>query len=257
MEWITRSGLVIGTFPPLKAIAPGLDVFITTRSGGTSAPPFESLNLGGTLGDRPESIEENRKLLLAVLGISPRRLARTGQIHGSEIAVATRGGHFEGFDALATTKRGLTLAISTADCYSVMIYSPPEHALAALHVGRRGAEMGIIGRAAGVMRMKYRIDPGYAVAIIGPGICGKCYSVSRDEALRFPKTVRRFERGAWHLDLSAFIVRELVLQGFKRKNIFSSGFCTACNPELFFSHRRDHGITGRHWTLASMRPAGE
>ncbi|MDD4858514.1 MAG: polyphenol oxidase family protein [Candidatus Krumholzibacteria bacterium] len=257
MEWITRSGLVIGTFPPLKAIAPGLEVFITTRPGGASAPPFESLNLGGTLGDRHETIERNRKLLLAALGISPRRLARTGQIHGSEIAVVTRGGHYEGFDALATAKRGLSLAISTADCYSVVIYSPPEHALAALHVGRRGAELGIVGRTVGVMRKRYRIDPAYAVAVIGPGICGKCYSVSRDDALRFPKAFRRFERGAWHLDLAALIERELALQGLKKRNIFSSGLCTACNPELFFSHRRDRGITGRHWTLASMRPAGE
>jgi len=254
MEWITRSGLTLGTFPALKAIAPGLEVFVTTRDGGTSRSPFDSLNLGGALGDRPGNIRRNRRLLLETLGIAPRALARTGQIHGTEIAVVTRGGHYPGFDGFATGKRGLALAISTADCYSVVIYSPPERALAALHVGRRGAEGGIIGRAVGVLRERFGIDPHYAIAIVGPGICGRCYTVSREDALRFPKEVRRFDRGEWRLDLSAFIVRDLSAHGIRRRNVFSSRLCTACAPSLFFSHRRDGGITGRHWTLAVVRP---
>ncbi|MGD1048511.1 MAG: laccase domain-containing protein, partial [Candidatus Krumholzibacteriaceae bacterium] len=73
----------MGTFPPLRAIAPELEVYITTRDGGVSPAPFSSLNLGGALGDRAENIRTNRRLLLETLGISPRRLARTGQIHGS------------------------------------------------------------------------------------------------------------------------------------------------------------------------------
>ena len=254
MEWITRSGLTLGTFPALKAIAPGLDVFVTTRGGGTSRPPFDSLNLGGTLGDSAAGIRRNRKLLLETLGIAPRALARTGQIHGTEIAVVAKGGHYPGFDGFATERRGLALAISTADCYSVVIYSPPERALAALHVGRRGAEGGIIERAVDVLRARFRIDPTYAIAIVGPGICGKCYTVSREDALRFPKEVRRFDRGRWRLDLSAFILRDLAAHGIRRRNIFSSRLCTACTPSLFFSHRRDGGVTGRHWTLAVVRP---
>ena len=257
MEWITRSGLTLGTFPALKAIAPGLEVYITTRGGGVSGAPFESLNLGGTLGDRPGNIGVNRKIVLDVLGISSRRLARTGQIHGSKIAVVTRGGYYEGFDGFATARSGLTLAISTADCYSVVIYSPPERSLAALHVGRRGAERDIVGGAINLMQTRFRIDTTYAVAVLGPGICGKCYTVSREDALRFPKEARKFEHGAWHLDLAAFIVRELASHGIKRKNIFSSKLCTACDPARFFSHRRDCGITGRHWTLATIRLPGE
>jgi polyphenol oxidase len=254
MEWITRSGLTLGTFPALKAIAPGLEVFVTTRGGGTSRAPFDSLNLGGKLGDRPANIDANRRILLDALDIAPRRLARTGQIHGTEIAVVTKGGHYPGFDGFATDRRGLALAISTADCYSVVIYSPPERALAALHVGRRGAEGGIIERAVDVLSSRFRIDPRYAIAIVGPGICGKCYTVSREDALRFPKEVRRYDRGRWRLDLSAFIVRDLAAHGIRKRNVFSSRLCTACSPSLFFSHRRDGGVTGRHWTLAVIRP---
>lgn len=257
MEWITRKGLTLGTFPALKAIAPGLEVYITTRAGGVSGAPFASLNLGGTLGDPRAHIDANRKLLLESLGISSRMLARTGQIHGSEIAIATRGGYYEGFDGFVTDRAGLALAISTADCYSVVIYSPPERSLAAIHVGRRGAERDIIGNAIGLMRSIFKIDTTYAVAIIGPGICRRCYTVSRTDALRFPKEVRRLARGAWHLDLASFIVRELSSHGIRRRNIFSSKLCTACEPAHFFSHRRDGGVTGRHWTLAIIRPPGE
>jgi hypothetical protein len=253
MEWITQNGIMVGTFPPLKAIAPELEVFITTRDGGVSEAPFASLNLGGALGDSAGNIRTNRRLVLEALGISPRRLARTGQIHGSEIAIVTRGGHYPGFDGFVTARGGLTLAISTADCYSVVIFSPPERSLAALHVGRRGAERGIIDRAVGTMCTEHRIDPAYAVAIVGPGVCAACYTVSREDALRFPKEVRRFEHRAWHLDLEAFIMRELLRAGIKRRNVFSSGLCTACNPTLFFSHRRDRCVTGRHWTLATVR----
>ena len=253
MEWIIRSGLKIGTFPALKALAPGLDVFITTRDGGVSSAPFDSLNLGGNLGDRRENIEKNRKLLLDSLAIPARKLAQTGQIHGAEIAVVNAGGLYRGFDGFVTEKQDLALAISTADCYSVVIYSPPERALAALHVGRKGAERGIIGRAVALLHEKYRIDPTYAIAIIGPGICKKCYTVSKEDAAPFPRGVKRFGHGSWHLDLEAFSRAELKECGLKRKNILRSGLCSACNRDLFFSHRRDRGMTGRLWTLAVIR----
>jgi YfiH family protein len=253
MEWIIKSGLTFGTFPPLAVLAPELDVFITTRGGGTSKAPFDSLNLGGRPGDSARRMAENRRRVAAALGLSARRLARTGQIHGAEIAVVRRGGVYRGFDGFITDRRGLTLAISTADCYSVVIYSPPERALAALHVGRRGAERGIIARAVGMLRARYHIDPAYAVAVVGPGVCADCYAVRRDDALRFPRRVRRYEHGAWHLDLAAFCVEELWRLGLRRRFIIPSGLCTSCNPDLFFSHRRDCGVTGRHWTLATIK----
>ncbi len=257
MKWINRSELKMGVFPALKAIAPGLDVFIATRGGGVSPAPFDSLNLGGNLGDRRKNIGENRKSLLEAVGISRRKLAQTGQVHGAEITVVQRGGFYRGFDGLVTATLDLALAISTADCYSVVIYSPPERALAALHVGRKGAEKGIIVRAVDILMERHRIDPTYAIAIIGPGICAKCYTVLKEDAAPFSRDVKRFERGAWRLDLEKFSKKELIAQGLKRKNIFSSGLCSACNPELFFSHRRDRGITGRLWTLAVIRSRDE
>lgn len=257
MEWMTIQGLRIGVFPALRAMAPDLSVFVTTRSGGVSDPPFDSLNLGGQRGDRASAIRRNRRLLLAALGISPRRLARAGQIHGAEIAVIGRGGIYRGFDGFATAIPGLAVAVSTADCYPVVLYSPPERALAALHVGRAGARLGIIERAISVLRDRFGVEPAYAVAAIGPGICKRCYTVARNEAMRFPSAARSFRKGAWHLDLESFIVRSLRDAGLERGRILSSQLCTACNRELFYSHRRDRGVTGRQWTLACVNPPGE
>lgn len=257
MEWILRSGLKFGVFPALKVVAPGLEVVVTTRAGGKSPAPFDSLNLGGALGDRPGVIRANRKLLRDAIGIPPGGLARTGQIHGSEIAVVSRGGSYPGFDGFVTSTSGLSLAISTADCYPVVVYSPPERALAALHVGRKGAERGIVRRAIDILMERDRIDPAYAIACVGPGICRSCYTVSREDARRFPASARSYERGAWHLDLEAFIAGELAACGLPARSVFRSRLCTACNPGLFYSHRRDAGITGRHWTLATIRSADE
>lgn len=250
MEWIDISGLRVGVFPALRAMAPGLEVFVTTRRGGASPAPFDSLNLGGALGDPARNIRENRRRLLAALAISPRRLARTGQVPGSEIAVVTRGGHYPGCDGLVTARPDLALAISTADCYSLVIYAPPERVLAALHVGRRGAERGIVARAVELLAARFLVEPAYAVAAIGPGICGSCYAVSRADAMRFPPASRRFAGGAWRLDIEDHIRRSLRSCGLGEGRILSAGSCNACEPERFFSHRRDGGITGRHWTIA-------
>ena len=256
MEWTALNGIRVGSFPALGVMAPDLFVRVAARPGGASAAPFDSLNLGASTGDRASNVKENRRRFLSALDVPPRRLARAGQIHGAEIAVVSRGGLYRGVDGLATRTRDLALAIGTADCYPLVIYSPPERALAALHVGRMGARGLIVDRAVDLLRDRFGIEPAYAVAAIGPGICARCYAVGRGEAMRFPRAVRRFAGGVWHLDLEAHIVHSLLERGLDRRRILVSGLCTACTPELFFSHRRDRGVTGRHWTIAAIRPAG-
>jgi len=256
LEWIALNGLRVGAFPALGVMAPDLFVRVASRPGGTSAAPFDSLNLGASVGDRASNVRENRRRLLSALDIAPRRLARASQIHGAEIAVVSRGGLYRNVDGLATRTRNLALAIGTADCYPLVLYSPPERALAALHVGRMGARRGIVGRAVDLLRDRFGVEPAYSVAAIGPGVCARCYAVGRAEAMRFPRAVRKFAGGAWHLDLETHIVRSLLERGLDRRRILVSGLCTACNPELFFSHRRDRGATGRHWTIAAIRPLG-
>ena len=251
IAWIEENGLRIGTFPALEVLAPSLRVWFTTRLGGVSKPPFDSLNLGGHVGDSRSDVLENRRLLKRTLGIGSNRVARGGQVHGTEIAFVDRGGTIEGTDGFITGSRELALAINSADCFPLMIHSPSEMVLAAIHVGRSGAAGGIIGKAFDLLYDRYHIDPGNTLAICGPGICPKCYEIGREVAMGFPAYARKRRAKGWHLDLPRFIRTETERAGLKPANFFDSKLCTACESDLF-SYRRDGGRTGRNWTLAMM-----
>jgi YfiH family protein len=251
IAWIDKNGLRIGIFPALEALAPALRVWFTTRCGGVSSPPFDSLNLGSHVGDRRSDVLENRRRLKEALGIGANRVVRGGQVHGTKTAVVQRGGTLGGTDGFITVSRELALAINSADCYPLVIHSPSEMVLAALHVGRSGAAGGIIQKTFDLLYDRYRIDPDNTVAICGPGICPKCYEVGRAVAMGFPSYARRRRAKGWYLDLPSFIRTETERAGLKRVNFFDSGLCTACNSDLF-SYRRDGGRTGRNWTLAMM-----
>ncbi len=239
------------------ALAPELCLFTTSRLGGKSCGAFESLNLGENIGDDPRAVRENRSKVLSTLKISPDRIVSSNQSHGSRIAVVERGAKLKGFDGFATGKSGIATIVSTADCYPVILYSPPERALISLHVGRRGAKAGIIDNAVKLMKDVFKADLRYSIAAIGPGICYRCYSVSRGEGMEFPASARKMVDGSLHLDIKAFIIQSLVMRGLDNKNIIDSNLCTSCTPQLFYSYRRDRGCTGRHWTIALIdRPWG-
>ncbi len=253
MKWIIKSGLKIGIFPVLELIAPRLDFHFASRTGGVSPSPFNSLNLGANLGDIDKNVDQNRNILLNTLGISSGNLVKGEQIHSSNIKVVNKGGSYKASDGFVTEREGLSLAISTADCYPVILYSPPENALAAIHVGRKGAAKGIISKTLGILIDQFLINPEYTISLIGPGICWKCYRVNKKIAAQFDNHVIKKRKDELHLDLPLFIKNELKRGGIKQRNIFSSGICTSCSPDFCFSYRRDAHKTGRHWTIATIK----
>jgi len=255
MHWTEKNGLKLGGFASLGILAPELALIFCSRIGGFSEPPFDSLNLGEGLGDDPEAVRLNRGKLLDSIGFAPEAVARGRQVHGTRIETVDSGGLRDATDGLITTRRGLALAISTADCYPVFIYSPTEKVLAALHVGRAGAGAGIIGKAFDILYDTHHIDPYTAIAVAGPGICGDCYTVSGDHAAGFPAETVRTENGTHRLDLLRFCVLEFLKAGLRRENIKSAGLCTSCSADLCYSYRRDGGRTGRHWTIAAIGPS--
>ncbi len=214
-------------------------------------PPFDSLNLGSHVGDRRGDVLENRNTLKKTLGIGANRVARGGQVHGTGIASVTRGGKSDDTDGFITRSRELALAINSADCFPLVIHSPSEMVLAALHVGRSGAAEGIIEKAFGRLYDRYHIDARNTVAICGAGICPNCYEVGRETAMELPAHARIHRANSWHLDLPHFIRTETERAGIDPANFFDSGLCTSCESSLF-SYRRDGGRTGRNWTLAMM-----
>ncbi|MDZ7859531.1 MAG: peptidoglycan editing factor PgeF [Candidatus Krumholzibacteriota bacterium] len=252
MKWITKSNLNIGIFPVLDVIAPRLEFYFSSRTGGISPAPFNSLNLGTDLGDTRENVNQNRNILLNALNISSDNLALGEQTHSSNIRITNKGGRYKKSDGFITERTGLSIAISTADCYPVVIYSPPENAMAAIHVGRKGAAGGIISKTLRKMVDQFLINPENSISILGPGICWKCYQINRNIASKFEGKVIKKRKNKYYLDLPLFIKNELKRCGIKQRNIFSSGICTCCSPDLCFSYRREN-ITGRHWTLATIR----
>ncbi len=254
IEYSVNQGIKTGTFPVIRIKAFGLMLHFTTREGGTSKPPFDTLNLGYNTGDNEDNVRMNREKLTSALGLEEGRVARAGQVHSSRVVVVNDGGIVKDCDGLITGTSNLTLVISTADCYPLVIYSPSERVLAALHAGRKGAAGGIIGEAMKILTDSFRIDTDNTLALAGPGICRECYELGEEETGPFPERFIRRAGGTAHLDLESYCVDELIHSGLNRDNIYTSEYCTCCNRELFFSHRRDRGKTGRQWTLATMIP---
>lgn len=252
-----RDGIVFFTVSSFPAGA--LAVF-STRLGGISRPPYATLNVGAHVGDDPAAVEENRRRLAAAVGL-PDRWATVRQVHGSavlRIAALPGGEPLGSGDALITDRRGLPLAIFTADCAAVYIYDPVRRAIGLAHAGWRGTAAGIAARTVAAMTEAYGTTPGDCYAAVSPAIGGCCYEV--DEAVvgrmrHFPwleRSVREVRPGHWRLDLWQANRLQLVDAGLAPDRIAVSGLCTACHTDLFYSHRAEVGCTGRQAALLAL-----
>jgi YfiH family protein len=227
----------------------GLTLAFTTRRGGVSDAEFESLNLGGSSGDRDEAVRENRRRTLAALGLGGNRLATAGLVHGAEVATVQGPGHSTGCDALLTRERGITLAITTADCLPLILTLPGVVAVA--HCGWRGTAAGLPERTVLAACAAAGATPRELIAHLGPCIRPCCYEVGPEVARQFPASVGRVVEGRHRLDLAAAARLQLLDSGVPPEAIFDTAACTCCAPGWYFSHRRDGNRYGRHWTLAA------
>lgn len=220
----------------------------TTREGGCSLGPYRSLNLSSTVGDDPGRVEENWERLRRATGLA---FARVRQVHGSRVVAAGAGtSPVEEADAVTTATPGIAACVSVADCVPVLLADPRSGAVAAVHAGWRGT----LDRAAreGVRALieRHGARPSDLLAAIGPSIGPCCFEVARDLAVRFrdevgPAAGNPRENGS-RSDL--WLANERVLRdaGLSRRRIEVLGRCTSCEEDLFFSHRREQGRTGRH-----------
>jgi YfiH family protein len=223
----------------------------STRLGGVSEGDFDSLNLGILTEDDPHRVVENRRRLCACAGADPETTTMAWQVHGSRVfeadgrGIVRPGTDFEQGDGLWTEEPGRALGLLAADCFPVVLArrnGMPR--LAVLHVGWRGLVEGILE--AGVESVA-----GPAVAAVGPGIGPCCYEVGEEVAEPFRA---RFGDGVLqgrNLDLAEAIERGLRAAGVE--SVERTPHCTSCEPELFFSHRRDRGRTGRQGVIAYIR----
>ncbi len=238
-----------------EARGEGWRAAFSTRLGGVSAPPFASLNLGMSTDDDPARVRRNRRELAAVVGVAAGDLVVPGQVHGTTIAEVGSGERgrgarsaddvIAGTDGLLTREAGVPLVVTFADCVPVLLVAgKPARALALVHAGWRGMLAGIVGEAARARGA----GAAEGAAVIGPSIGPCCFAVSADVGESFETAFP----GTWRegrVDLWEVARQQLVAGGFDPARIVSSGLCTFHDHE-FFSHRREHGATGRQAAIA-------
>jgi YfiH family protein len=223
----------------------GAQALFTTRRGGVSRGPYESLNLGRFTDDDPASVERNRESLQSAHGV---RFVYGRQVHGASVRVAgaaTEDGTMPpDADGQATARRGLAPMALTADCLPIAIAG--RGAVAMVHAGWRGLAGGVI--AEGVRAVRGLDAEGPEAAAIGPGAGPCCYEVGDAVRAAFEEEGEGVRPGR-NLDLKEIARRQLERAGVER--IHDVGLCTICSdPSLFFSHRRDNGVTGRQAGIA-------
>jgi YfiH family protein len=249
VEWREKDGVRW-----LQAQLDGAVAAFSTRLGGVSDPPFDSLNLGLLTDDAQEAVDENRRRLAAAFGFEPERVVFARQVHGTRLIEHPT--EFRGsFRSLGVQKEprneppeadghilrqpGTAALVFTADCLPVAVAGPK--GVAMLHAGWRGLAGGILAAGAEAVEA--------TSAAIGPGIGPCCYEVGEKVLEAFSDLGEGIADGRM-LDLPEVARRQLAAAGVER--VESAGLCTSCDAELFFSHRRDEGRTGRQAGIAWM-----
>jgi len=242
-------------YPSIFHNIPGLVALQTTRSGGMSNSPLDSLNLGTHVGDDPERVRENEQRLCAFLKISPESIVTTSQVHGTEIAVVTEPGKLDGYDALITNTRGVFIGILTADCYPILIHDRQTGACGAAHAGWQGMAGRIVEKTVKAMSKTFGTRPEECLAWVGTGISGEHYEIGSEVAARFSSSHLKPSpsgEGRQMLDLSAANRDQLIETGIPPMQVQCSEFCSYRDAGRFFSYRRDNGKTGRMLTLIGL-----
>jgi hypothetical protein len=252
--------------------SPGVVHAFGTRQGGVSRAPYATLNLGMSVGDDPRAVEENRRRFFGAFGLLPSQVVRVKQVHGDGVlrvdeSLVSRqefprlllDGGYE-YDALITNLHELALVVTTADCLPLLIHDPIRGVVAAAHAGWRGTAKRIAARVLEAMAAAYGTVPGDCQAAIGPGIRRCCFEVDApvmDAMMRaLPSWAEHTVAtgpGRFHLDLAGVNRAILMEAGVRPDEISDVGLCTACQTDLFFSHRAEKPRTGRMMNLILLK----
>ncbi|MCE5251776.1 peptidoglycan editing factor PgeF [bacterium] len=217
----------------------------TTRSGGVSSPPFDSLNLGFHTPDDHARVAENHRIVYRYAGADENEVAFMGQVHGSAVKIVDSGGVYPGTDGLITARRGLLLGVKVADCIPLLLYDPGHEVIGAIHCGWRPIVDGIARKAVALMSGHYKTDPAQIVAVMGPSAGPCCYEVGPDVACRLRPESVTDRGGSLFADLRAELVSHLTDAGVAEHHIEIFNDCTICRDSLYYSFRRSGDQSGR------------
>ena len=236
--------------------------FVSTRKGGVSQEPVAAMNLGFT-NDEAASVIENRKRFAAALGFSPEQFVFQEQIHSCTVKVVSIEDAGSGLydnesripesDAMVTNQKGLCLMAMAADCVPILLFDPMTETIAAIHAGWKGTVGRIAQNAVNVMMEQFGAKPSDILAGIGPSISKGNYEVGEELVERVKLSFKNYEplihwnlsTNKPHFDLWEANKQVLLDAGIANTNIEIAGLCSFIKGDLFYSYRRDAGITGR------------
>ena len=238
----------------------------STRLGGVSDFPENSLNLAGFDDDAAENIYENRRRFLAIFD-GKHDLATAWQVHGDTVKTVKTSDDIdnseERADALISNMSGVFVGVKTADCVPILISDRKTGAFAAIHAGWRGTMQSIVKKAVSRMVEVFVTDPKDLIAAIGPAACGRNYEIGQDVIDAFADNFDSSEKyfsptreGHALVDLHLANRDQLLASGVADDNIFTAPFCTIERPDLFFSYRLEkqrYGKTGRLLSVIGRR----
>jgi polyphenol oxidase len=259
MERKTHDGLAYYQFGNLGALRHG----IFTRHGGASPAPWAALNLGGTVGDDPAIVRHNQRLILDALGLNAARACTVWQVHSADTVVAQ--GPVVGrrwlaqADGLVTDRADTPLVMRFADCTPLLFHDARQGVIGIAHAGWRGTVQGAAASVVRTMQRLFGCQPQDISAAIGPSIGPARYQVGEEvvaaaRAHFGAPAATLFQRdpadGTAYFDL--WQANRLDLQRVGVENVEISGLCTATRTDEFYSHRAEHGRTGRFGAVISL-----
>ena len=245
-----ENGLVLLTSPLLSGVRHGF----STRLGGVSPAPWDSLNLGPGRGDAPENVAANYRRFFACLGADEHRAVLSKQVHEADIRTVTAADAGKGLtrprdyeaDALITNEKNLPQVVFSADCGILLLHDPVTGCVGAVHAGWRGCAAGIVEKTVIEMGRVFGAKPEKLLAAVGPCIGQCCFETDDDvpDAMRCsalgeaaePYLERRGPK--WHVDLAGLNRQWLLHAGLVPEHIDVCGLCTACRRDWFWSHRK-------------------
>jgi polyphenol oxidase len=245
------ANLPLFTFATFPRPVDGIVHAISTRHGGVSPAPYDSLNLSLSVPDDPARVRENRRRFAAALGVDPDRLVSSRQVHGDDVLMVddrfSTGGPLPAADVQVTDRAGWLLTLRFADCVPLLLVHSGRRVVAAVHAGWRGTLKGAVGTALAVLRDRYAAEPDGVRVGIGPSIGPCCYEVGEEVAEQFADRGLGVLRtaGRPRLDLWELNRRAVLAGGVPAGQVEVARVCTRCHVNEYFSHRAQGYPAGR------------
>jgi len=235
----------------------------TSRLGGVSHGKVSGLNLGFRVGDNPDAVMENYRLVAEDLSMNLGNTVLAKQTHTDHIRIVTEADKGKGIskesdiedtDGLMTNLSGVPLVVFSADCVPILFLDPVQKVIATVHAGWRGTVKGIGKKAVAMMAQQFGSKPENILAAIGPSIGPCCFAFGKEDAAVFPqKYVREIPNDTVLVDIWAMNRDQLLDAGMTDTNIDVSGVCTVCESHRFYSYRTHREQTGRQGAIIMLR----